>query len=131
MRSLILNKNISVSAIFFFLLCFKGGDMAAWVTDKTNLITWLEANKLNNTFSGADFSVLPAIAVIAGMYAVSHLIIFVTEIAFAAYAAFSSVPETTELVVSKNPQTAAQAPEHKEQEASPAQSERHDTPEKH
>ncbi|GDB25208.1 hypothetical protein HmCmsJML259_00309 [Escherichia coli] len=131
MRSLILNKNISVSAIFFFLLCFKGGDMAAWVTDKTNLITWLEANKLNNTFSGADFSVLPAIAVIAGMYAVSHLIIFVTEIAYATYAAFSSVPETTELAVSKNSQTAAQAPEHKEQDASPAQSERHDTPEKH
>ncbi|WP_252369608.1 hypothetical protein [Escherichia coli] len=105
--------------------------MAAWVTDKTNLITWLEANKLNNTFSGADFSVLPAIAVIAGMYAVSHLIIFVTEIAYATYAAFSSVPETTELAVSKNSQTAAQAPEHKEQDASPAQSERHDTPEKH
>ncbi|EBR7266355.1 hypothetical protein CA036_23105 [Salmonella enterica] len=131
MRSLILNKNISVSAIFFFLLCFKGGDMAAWVTDKTNLITWLEANKLNNTFSGADFSVLPAIAVIAGMYAVSHLIIFVTEIVFVTYAAFSSVPESTELAVSKNTQTTAQAPEHKEQDASPAQSERHDNPEKH
>ncbi|NQF23450.1 hypothetical protein FCI58_31400, partial [Enterobacter hormaechei] len=120
MRSLILNKNISVSAIFFFLLCFKGGDMAAWVTDKTNLITWLEANKLNNTFSWADFSVLPAIAVIAGMYAVSHLIIFVTEIAYATYAAFSSVPETTELAGSKIPQTAAQAPENKEPDASPA-----------
>ncbi|EMC9487479.1 hypothetical protein VOG87_004423 [Salmonella enterica] len=131
MRSLILNKNISVSAIFFFLLCFKGGDMAAWVTDKTNLITWLEANKLNNTFSGADFSVLPAIAVIAGMYAVSHLIIFVTEIVFVTYAAFSSVPESTELAVSKNTQTTAQVPEHKEQDASPAQSERHDNPEKH
>lgn len=96
MRNLILNKALAVPTIFFYLLCIKGGDLAAWVMSSTNLATWLEANKLDITFSGADFSILPAVAVIAGMFSVSLLIHFVIEMAFDVFDAFTATQVATE-----------------------------------
>ena len=102
MRNLILNKTLAVPTIFFFLLCIKGGDLAAWVMGNTNLATWLEENKLGITFSGSDFSLLPAIAVIAGMCSFSLLIQFVIEMAFDVFDAFTATPVVTEAAEEKS-----------------------------
>lgn len=92
MRNLILNKNITVPFLFFILLTFKGGDFASTVMENSNLAAWLEANKLNITFSGSDFSILPAIAVIAGILFVSQALFLVIEAAFAVLDALNSAP---------------------------------------
>jgi hypothetical protein len=98
MRNVILNKTLSVPIIFFLLLCFKGGDLAAWVMESTNLSAWLEANKLGITFTGADYSTLPAVAVIAGILSGSLLIHFVIEVGYEAFDALTAAPANTTAV---------------------------------
>lgn len=114
MRNLILNKTLALPFIFFFLLCFKGGNLASWVMENSNLATWIEANKLSITFSGADFSILPAVAVIAGMYWASLLIHFVIEIAFDVFDAFTASPVVTETAEEKSAKPATSPTEKQE-----------------
>ncbi|PXW50366.1 hypothetical protein DFO55_12437 [Grimontella sp. AG753] len=105
MRKIILNKLLAIPALFFILLCYKGGEVAAWVMANTNLSAWLETNKLNNTFSGADFSFLPAIAVMSIILFTSVSIHFLIETVFEIIDSFTIPPDTNSEKVKINKTT--------------------------
>lgn len=95
MRNFILNKSWSVPLIFSLLLCSRGGDIAAYVMDGTNLSDWLEANKLGITFSGADFSMLPAVIVIGVVISISFLIHYFITVVVEMIDLFAEAPKPT------------------------------------
>lgn len=71
MKLIISNKHITFSLLFIFLLCVFGGKISALVINETALVKWLSENRINNVFTGADLSILPAVAVLAVIYLLS------------------------------------------------------------
>lgn len=71
MKLIISNKHITFTLLFIFLLCVFGGKISALVINETALVKWLSENRINNVFTGADLSILPAVAVLAVIYLLS------------------------------------------------------------
>ena len=65
MKFIISNRHITLTLLFLFILCFFGGNISVAIINETPLVKWLTDNRINNVFTGADFSLLPAIAVLA------------------------------------------------------------------
>lgn len=74
MKSIISNKHITFTLLFIFLLCVFGGKISAAIVNETALVQWLTENRINNVFTGADFSILPAVAVLAVIYLLSAVL---------------------------------------------------------
>lgn len=71
MKFIISNRHITLTLLFLFILCFFGGNISVAIINETPLVKWLTDNRINNVFTGADFSLLPAIAVLAVTYLLS------------------------------------------------------------
>lgn len=74
MKFIISNKHITFTLLFIFLLCIFGGKISAAIVNETALVQWLAENRINNVFTGADFSILPAVAVLAVVYLLSAVL---------------------------------------------------------
>ncbi|EFR6141875.1 hypothetical protein HYK36_004259 [Salmonella enterica] len=74
MKFIISNKHITFTLLFLFLLCVFGGKISALVINETALVQWLSENRINNVFTGADFSILPAVTVLAVIYLLSAVL---------------------------------------------------------
>lgn len=116
MKNIIINKIMTVPAIFFLLLFFKGGDLSAWIAENSNLTQWLESNKIDMAYKGADFSFLPAIAVIAGMIFLSQLIHSILKASSDFYDALTSEPDKQTLLSAAHQETTTpiNLPDHQE-----------------
>lgn len=65
MKTLIENKYLMLPLLLAFILCAIGGDITAWVINNTYLASWIESNKIENTYHGLDMSSLVICTVLA------------------------------------------------------------------
>ena len=74
MKTLIENKYIMIPLLLAFVLCAIGGDITAWVIKNTYLASWIESNKIENTYHGLDVSSLVTCTVLAIAVTISFVI---------------------------------------------------------
>ncbi|WP_303745463.1 hypothetical protein [Enterobacter hormaechei] len=74
MKALIENKYIMIPLLLAFVLCAIGGDITAWVIKNTYLASWIESNKIENTYHGLDVSSLVICTVLAIAATISYVL---------------------------------------------------------
>jgi len=74
MKALIENKYIMIPLLLAFVLCAIGGDITAWIIKNTYLASWIESNKIENTYHGLDVSSLVICTVLAIAATISFVI---------------------------------------------------------
>ncbi|EOR7867388.1 hypothetical protein FYL99_RS20155 [Escherichia coli] len=95
MKFIISNKHITFTLLFIFLLCVFGGKISALIINETALVQWLSENRINNVFTGADFSILPAVAVLAVVYLLSAVLHCILVVLFDLWDYLTTPPAVT------------------------------------
>ncbi|ENH6066144.1 hypothetical protein ABWA34_004652 [Escherichia coli] len=109
MKFIISNRNITLTLLFLFILCFFGGNISVAIINETPLVKWLTDNRINNVFTGADFSLLPAIAVLAVTYLLSVVFYSLLIVLLDLRDYLASPPANTQ-VFSSQSKTSAESP---------------------
>ncbi|MEL6008236.1 hypothetical protein J4Z08_21155 [Citrobacter portucalensis] len=92
MKVLIRNKLLTIPFVFLVITFLFGGPIAETIISETNLSIWINANKIDNSFRGIDFSFLPGLMLIASCFALAVTIQFIAENIIDAWEYFSSTP---------------------------------------
>ncbi|CSX10046.1 hypothetical protein FP371_24335 [Citrobacter freundii] len=92
MKYLIMNKLLTIPAVFLVIISLFGGTIAEIIISETNLSIWINTNKIDNSFRGLDFSFLPGLVMLVASFVLAVIVQLIAEHFFEAWEYFSATP---------------------------------------